>query len=482
MVWLSRIGGETWRLSRRHFIVGLGLAGVASATVACGIRRPSNGPSPAPSPTMIPVAQATRSASPTAVAPAATPRPVASTTSTPTTETLLWWTTRGDALWLATLRSAADKFVRSHDHMLVEVSGQHVDFGKLVESLAANQGPSVLEPGDFVPLVTRKMARNLDGYLKGSSISESNYVQAMWANGQWKGATYAIPALDHGPELGLVWNASIASSTPPPTAWNDLYAVGKKLTRRGSDGSLQVFGFDPLDGVGSILDTVRDVTGHPWFDPQSQQVSLSSAPYVAFLQQIVAFYGHIGTDTIAAFRQSAPMLTGSRDSAINQGKEVGLIDGYWSVGNVARYEKNSSWQFSYGWVPVMSSGQHVQRMGGRVLVIPSITPQVEGAWKSIEFLASDEVSTLFLGAVGTCAMTNSFASGSAWNAQAGMKFYVESIGQADQLSSRSNNVVSGFAQTKWLQAIADALGGGDISTILKSAEQSIQEELKRLPH
>ena len=404
-----------------------------------------------------------------------------SPTPTPAPRTVEIWTTRDDSPWLQALRQAAEPFHADHPNVTVDVSGGHVDFGQIVEDFGTGQAPDVLEPGDLVPLAARSMLRSLADRLVGSKIDPSNYVSAMWANGSWNGSTYGIPALDHGPELGLAWNTSLTATATAPTSWADLYLFGRQLTRRDANGTIQTLGFDPLDGVGGILDTVRDVTGQEWFDPPSKRVSLDSPAYQTYLEGVVEFYNAVGIDPLSAFRKSYRPLTNTEQSAVDLGRQVAIVNGYWSVAEIARFARDPSWQFDYAWVPSSPAGAHVQRIGGRVLGIPSVANAPDDSWALIEILSGDATNRLFCDAVGTCAMSQSFLATGGWSGRPGMQFYVDSIGQATRLTSRSSNVVTGFAETKWVQAIGEVLSGKESApNVLKAAQAEIQAEVNRV--
>ncbi|HVB96445.1 MAG TPA: extracellular solute-binding protein [Chloroflexota bacterium] len=472
--------------TRRRFLLVLAAATGSLIASGCSVRPAPINPS---SPTSVPrPAPTTVSSGPTPYTrsiPTETPRPEAKATATPLPRTLSWWTTRSDSLWVDALKQSGAAFVAQQPRYTVEVSGGHADFGKLVESFAAEQGPDVVEPGDMIPFAARGLIRPLDQFLKSSTVGPADYLTQIWSNGLWNGVSHGIPALDHGAELGLIWNRSLVggadSSHGLPSTWDDLYSFGTKYTRRATDGSIDVLGFDPLDGVGSDLDTVRVVTGQEWFDPKTHLVTFDNPAYETFIGKIVAYYQAIGTDHLATFRQGASLLTSAADSAMNLGKEVAILSGYWSVGELTRLAHDKSWQFEYGWVPAMPSTTKIQRVGGRVLSIPSVAKNPDGGWASIEYLAGEATNQLFFNHVGTCTMTNAFLESDYWKGQPGIEFFVQSISQSARLESRSNNTLAGFAQTKWFQTLTDVLNQNQaVPDALKAAQTALQIEAGRL--
>src|SRR5439155_6336211 len=190
--------------------------------------------------------------------------------------------------------------------------------------------------------------RPLDPYLARGGVLATNYHEQMWKNGTWRRQLYGIPALDHGPELGLIWNESLVAGSPPST-WNDVCQFGRRLTRQDYGGAIQFLGFDPLDGVGGLLDTARDLIGEDWFDLQTRAVRLVSPAYESLLGSLAAYYSAIGMDHLDEFRGAASPMTAPADAAINQGKQGAILTGYWSVADIGRLAKDSGWKFRSEW-------------------------------------------------------------------------------------------------------------------------------------
>ena len=129
----------------------------------------------------------------------------------------------------------------------------------------------------------------------------------------------------------------------------------------------------------------------------------------------------------------------------------------------------------------MPSTTTIQRVGGRVLAIPSVAKNPDGGWASIEYLAGEGTNQLFFNKIGTCAMTNAFLQSDVWKGQPGIEFFVQSITQAARLQSRSNNALAGFAQTKWFQTLTDVLDNNKaVPDALKAAQMALQIEAGRL--
>lgn len=470
-------------MSRRRAVLAL-TAGVPGLITACASPLTPRSATPVASrvpPRASPTGSTVATATPAASA-AFTPSPEPTSTPTPRPRTLTWWTERADADWLGAAHAAVDRLTASEPSLTVRVEGGYGDYGKVVGGFAIGRPPDAFEFGQLVTYADRGVVRALDSYL-GHGVDPHNYIEPMWANGIWRGKTYGVPALDHGPELGLFWNSTLVGGGLSETSrrsLSTLFDAGKATTKRDPNGDITFLGFDPLGGVGGLLDIARDLVGEDWVDLPSRTIRLATPPYEQYLTAIVSYYNALGTGKVNAFRRDVPPLTTSAKSGLDQGKEGFTLTGYWSVGDVARLAKDSTWTFSSDWAPTATPGAKVQQVGGRLLGVPTAVKDPDGGWELIRFLASDDASDIFLKKVGTFAASRSFVNSGAWKTRPGLTFWIDSLTQATHLASRSTNVVSGYAEAKWEQAIADVLGGNrSPHDALAAAASAIQAELQR---
>lgn len=471
---------RTHTVSRRHCLASVAVGAALTATAGCA-RRPSPVP-PAPEPTTQPQATARREPVPTLAALAhATPTAIPPT-STPVPHRAIFWSSDSSPDWLRALEHAASAFRARNPTFTVQVSGGHADFGKVLGSFASDQVPDVFDPGASNPYVNRGILRSLDTRMPGSEIRPENYPEVMWQSCQWNGRIYGIPALDHGSELGLIINRSQVgdSIAVPSGSWDALLSFGRLTTLYNPDGTIRTLGFDPLDGVGTLLDTARDLTGQEWLNESADQVTLANPAYQGYLEQLRAYYEAIGLERLDDFRSKARPMSDQPESGVNSGQQEALISAYWSMLEINRLAKNHSWRFEATWVPTQN-GIRTQRVAGRLLTVPELAKRPDDGWRLIEFLAGDPANQIFLEQAGRFAMTKSFIQGGSWRKIPGLDFYVESLSQATRLVRRSANPIAGFAQVKWQQAIADVITGNRSSAdALGAAQAAIQSELGRL--
>jgi maltose-binding protein MalE len=413
------------------------------------------------------------------------PLPSATTVPTPIPRTATWWTGPTDTAWLAAANETMRQLTIANPGFTAKVSGGHEDFGRIIAGMASGQSPDAIDIGTIGPFASRGVLRSIDGYLDQGNTYASNYAVPMWLNGSWGGKMYGVPALDHGPELGLVWNRSLAdgelTTVSPPKRWDDLCRAGRSLTQPATAGAIERLGFDPLDGVGSLLDTVRDLTGEDWYDSTSKHVRLANSTYQAYLDSVLAYYVSLGADRVGQFRQDVAPLTDSADSGFVQGRQVAILTGYWTIGSIAQPERAHAWQIASTWLPTLAGKQSVQRLGGRLAAIPAAAKNPATSWDLVKFLAGDVTNGIFFDRTGRFSASRSFVNGATWGKDPNLTFFLESISSASILVARGNNAVAGFAQVKWDQAIDDVITRRrSTSDALGVAQSAIETEVRRL--
>ena len=92
----------------------------------------------------------------------------------------------------------------------------------------------------------------LDDELQRSGIFNAVH-PGYWPIFQHKGRTYAVPALETGPRLALVWNnrildeAGIGIRSDEVLTWETFLDAASKLTRYDAAGNVERIGYDPRE-------------------------------------------------------------------------------------------------------------------------------------------------------------------------------------------------------------------------------------------
>jgi hypothetical protein len=231
--------------------------------------------------------------------------------------------------------------------------------------------------------------------------------------------------------------------------------------------------------VGSLLDTVRDLTGQNWIDPNEKKVTLDNPAYAAYLTSIVEYYRDLGADNVSKFRQDVPPLTDTRDGGENRGRQVAIVSGYWTVSDVATMSQNPTWTFSASWAPAMPSVGKIQRVGGRLIVIPIGSRQPAGGWDLTQFLVGDLANTAFFSRTGRFVATQSFLAAKSGTGPASLQFFIDSMRTATQVKSHDGSPVASFAEVKWEQAVSDVLAGNrSVADALGIAQKTVDAEYR----
>src|SRR5262249_57438301 len=115
----------------------------------------------------------------------------------------------------------------------------------VVSSFASSNVGSYCSSGGWV---------NLGPYLKKSKVNMKQFPAASLYYTQYNGVRCALPLL--ADDFGLYYNKTLfakAGIKRPPHTFSELTADAKKLTQKGSDGSLKVVGYDPsLDWYSTV--------------------------------------------------------------------------------------------------------------------------------------------------------------------------------------------------------------------------------------
>ncbi|HEX5414059.1 MAG TPA: hypothetical protein VFZ25_00235 [Chloroflexota bacterium] len=465
-------------IGRRRLLRGGAVAVVGAVLVAC-----SGNPPTTPSPPRLPSATPNPPASPiTLPTPTLPPSPEPTATAVPPTPTpvprlVTIWTADSSSILVKAIESVGRTLSGQTPPLQVAVVGGQADYGKIVQSLALTIGPDLIDPGALTPYATRGVLRALDGYLASGPVQPTDFPQVMWDNGQWQGKTYGVPALDNGPELGLLVNrALVGGNVTTPDSWDRLFSFGLAATKKGGQG-IDVLGWDPLNGVGGLLQTVESLTGQPWNDPKTKKVILNNPVYQSYLDHLRAYYGALGIESLDSFRKKSATAAIPADSGLARGSEAAVIGGYRLA---AALGDNASQSFVANWIPA-PAGSKVQRLGGHFLAIPTVAPRPDDSWAVLSFLAGDQANNLLFAEAGCCAWSNTFLTSQGWQKRPAVGFYANSMTQYTSIEGQPVSPIAGYAQGIWQAAVGNVIQNGTSpADALKAAQSAVDAEIERL--
>jgi multiple sugar transport system substrate-binding protein len=323
--------------------------------------------------------------------PAAKPQQVASPGGTASGTIELWhFFTDREA---ETVQQVVDDFSMKFPQVKVIVkAGQ--DDAKMIQAISAGQGPDVglSYSTDIVgKFCSTGVWQDLGPYLSRDKVDLSDIPAPVQQYTAFQGKRCTLPFL--ADTYGLFYNKKLfaeAGIAAPPKTFSELAADAKKLTKRSSDGSLKVAGFDPLTGfyenspahfaaLGGAKWLTADGKSAVGTDPAWQEL-------LSWQKSLVDFYGY---DKINKF-QSSLDNAGSADNAFEKGQVAMNVDGEWRIADIAA---NAPKDFDWGVapLPVLDSKPELYGAGyvsGNVIGISRSSKNPEAAWQLIRYLST----------------------------------------------------------------------------------------------
>ncbi len=241
---------------------------------------------------------------------------------------------------------------------------------KLMTAIVGNVPPDVIYQDRFTigDWASRDTFQSLDAYIKRDrdepmGVRQEDYFKPCWAEAQYKGSTFAVPATTD--DRALYWNKAIfrkAGLDPekPPRTWEELRDLTTKLTRYNvRDGSYETVGFIPNYG-NSFLYIYSWANGGEFMSADGRTCTMNSKENVDALQFMVDMYGLVGgIDKIAAF--TSGFQTNDLDPFLT-GKVAMKIDGNWVLNNIARFGPD----LDFGVAPAPVPAERLeQTLGGK---------------------------------------------------------------------------------------------------------------------
>jgi ABC-type sugar transport system permease subunit/ABC-type glycerol-3-phosphate transport system substrate-binding protein len=179
----------------------------------------------------------------------------------------------------------------------------------------------------------------------------------------------------------------------PPTDWDQLRHDANVLTRKTADGRLSRLGFAPNFGD-SWLYLYAFQAGGNLLDPTGTRVTLDDAKVVRALRFMTDIYDDLGgARAVQGFQAGFP-ATGSVHDPFIDGQVAMKIDGDWSLVGIAQYGRDMDFQISPAPMPadrLAAGAKPVTWAGGYSMVIPATSRAKDGAFKLMQFIASERM-------------------------------------------------------------------------------------------
>jgi fructooligosaccharide transport system substrate-binding protein len=263
----------------------------------------------------------------------------------------------------------------------VEIMVTVVSGSNLVVRVAGGAPPDVATVGLSVggygeSGVVMPLDRFIDNDLRAQIIPE------MWTNFTWQGSIWAVPGLEHGPRLGMVWNtdhvadAGLALKDNEVMTWSEFFDYADKLTRLDPAGNVVRVGYDPKNGQNSRLFTIAPSWGAEDYFPMGGTPRINHPSVVQMLQYTAE----------RVFRRYSGYSGSTGWYDIASGRVSAVVLGAYAKGEI--HSRNPEMPIAVTWLP-HNNRRRIQQVNGWALSIPTGVPNPELSFKLVKFLATD---------------------------------------------------------------------------------------------
>jgi multiple sugar transport system substrate-binding protein len=307
--------------------------------------------------------------------------------------TITLWTGFSDRE-LGVIKSVTDDFHKQNPNITVKVLGS-VDDDKIIAAARGGNSPDVAH--SFSTDNTGAFCSSgawiaLQPYMDRDHLSASAFPKSVQSYTKYKGNQCTLPML--ADVYGLYFNKDLmakAGITSPPKTFSELTADAKKLTQRGSDGSIDVAGYVPSWGFyeNQAAHYAPQYDAH-WTDAEGKS-SLSTDPgwtkMINWSKDLVDWYGY---DKLVRFQAGAGDEY-SAQNAFERGKIAMMIDGEYRTAFIA----NEHPELNYGTAPMPVDDAKPELYGGgyitgSIIGIPKGAKNKAAAWELVKYLSFND--------------------------------------------------------------------------------------------
>jgi multiple sugar transport system substrate-binding protein len=280
------------------------------------------------------------------------------------------------------------------------IPGSEMD-AKIMTGVAANDPPDVAMiwgAQRVYSLADQGALYPLEDALQGADLSRFRefVYPAIWELGRYKGKVYAVPqwvqSYCHIWNRDYVEQAGLNSEQGPRTT-DELFDWAMKLTRRRSDGSIDVLGY-----YSSWMQLNMSIFGGKFFDEARDEVVLDNAQNLETLNYIVRYTKEYDPKKLADYQQVTSGAAQGTLDPILSGRAAMILEGPWQLGVI----KETKPDFRYGVAPVVNKPGRTRGWWtyGDIPCIIRNTKQVATAARYVTFLTGfggeTEYASLYL--------------------------------------------------------------------------------------
>jgi multiple sugar transport system substrate-binding protein len=295
---------------------------------------------------------------------------------------------------LVTFKKVVSDFERQYPQIHVKVVGGTND-DKIVAAIRGGNAPDVahsFSSDNTGAFCSSGAWIDLSPYLKKDGLKDTIFPAAPRYYTQYKGKRCALPML--ADTYGLYYNKTLfakAGITSPPKTISELSADAKKLTQRGSNGSLKVVGLDPFWGwYENAAAHYAPSWGAQWVDNKGNSILGQGADWANLVQWQKSLVDWYGYENLVRFNAGAGDEF-SPSNAFETGKVAMNMDGEWRVA----FLKKEHPTLMYGTAPFPAADSHPELYGagyvtGSIIGIPKTSSHKDQAWLLVKYLGTND--------------------------------------------------------------------------------------------
>jgi multiple sugar transport system substrate-binding protein len=383
--------------------------------------------------------------------------------------------------------------------IVAEYDQKHSDVNvKVVGGINDDKITAAIRSGNVPDVVSSFTSANVGSYCKSGAwldlkpflqkdhLSAGVFPKTSQYYTQYNGKRCALPFL--ADVYGLYYNKKMFAASGlkgPPKTMSQLTAYAKKLTKRSSNGTIKVAGYNPFLGfyAGNApdLSAYAPLFGAKYVDGSGKSM-LSRDPawsrMLKWQKNLVDWYGYKNLQKFNA--GAADEFSASH--AFEIGKLAMMIDGEWRVAFIQAEHPG----LSYGTAPAPVDDTKSNLYGagyvnGTIIGIPKGVKHKDQAWKLLKYLTFDSHPlALFSNGIRNVPTTKASLNSKEIKPDAHFKTFLKIF--ANPNSKTTPITAAGNAYGTLIQAFAvkwQAGHAGDLSAGLKKLDKQIDAQLKQ---
>jgi multiple sugar transport system substrate-binding protein len=316
---------------------------------------------------------------------------------------------------------------------------------------------------------------DLQPYIDRDHVDIGAFPKAVQQYTEYQGTRCAMPLL--ADDYGLYYNKDLLANAgikSAPRTISELTADAKKLTQRGSDGSIEVAGYVPSDSFyESVPAHYAPQWNAQWFDGNKSAVASDPAwaDYLRWSKGLIDWYG---SSDLTKFEAGAGAEF-SASNAFENGKIAMMIDGEYRTAFI----KAEHPELNYGTAPFPVADNLRNRYGagyvtGSIVGIPKGSSNEGAAWELIKYLTTNPTALAKLGSgLANVPTTQEAANSPLFKPPAHfapfLKIFTNPYTQTNPMKA------SGAAYQELFQSFVDKWEAGDVSDLHSGLEDTASQ-------